>query len=226
MPAVLEAVYGTYAITWHSAGTEVRRSLADEALYLAETLAELAPDDAEVRGLAALITLSSARTSARFDTEGRLVPLAEQDVELWDAALIERGTAHLRAAHARGDLGRFQLEAAIQSVHIARRTSGATDWRTLRDLHRTLDAVAPTLGGSIALAAVTAEIDGPAAGLELLDASAARTGHFQPAWSTRAHLLDRLGRRDESVIAYDKAISLTIDPAERAHLTRRRDDVG
>ncbi|OZG30251.1 RNA polymerase subunit sigma-70 [Williamsia sp. 1138] len=222
MPAVLEAVYGAHAIDWHSSGTQVRQSLTTEAMYLAQTLVEVAPEDAEALGLAALICLSTARLPARFDTAGDLVPLPEQDVALWDDVLIDRGVGFLRRAHPLGTLGRFQLEAAMQAVHVARRDTGTTDWSTLRELHQTLDAVAPSLGGTVAFAVVTAEIDGPAAGLELLDAGADRMGHFQPAWSARAHLLDRLGRRKDAVKAYDRAISLTTDPTERAHLARRR----
>lgn len=222
MPAVLEAVYGAHAIDWHSGGTEVRGSLTTEALYLVQTLVDVAPDDAEALGLAALICLSNARLPARFDVTGALVPLPQQDVGLWDDALIARGIALLRRAHPLGALGRFQLEAAMQAVHVARRDTGTTDWHTLRDLHRTLDAVAPSLGGAVAFAVVTAEIDGPAAGLELLDRMADETRHFQPAWSARAHLLGRLGRREDAEDAFDKAISLTTDPAERAHLATRR----
>ncbi len=223
MPAVLEAVYGAHAIDWHSSGAEVRESLTTESSYLAQTLVDVAPGDAEALGLAALICLSNARLPARFDTVGNLVPLPEQDVALWDGALIDRGIELLRAAHPLGDLGRFQLEAAMQAVHIARRDTGATDWPTLRELHQTLDAVAPSLGGTVASAVVTAEIDGPAAGLALLDAISDETTHFQPAWSARAHLLDRLGRREDAIAAFDKAISLTTDPAERRHLARRRE---
>lgn len=221
MSSVLEAVYGVFAIDWHIGGTETRAGFGGEALYLAETLAELAPDDAEAHGLAALICMSNARLPARFDAVGDLVPLADQDIRLWDATLIERGADHLRIAHGLGVLGRFQLEAAIQSVHAARGATGQTDWVTLRELHRVLDAVAPTIGGSVALAAVTAEIDGPAAGLAMLDAVADQE-RFQPAWSTRAHLLGASGRVAEARSAFDRAISLTTDPAQRAYLERRR----
>lgn len=221
MSSVLEAVYGVFAIDWHIGGTETRAGFGGEALYLAETLAELAPDDAEAHGLAALICMSDARLPARFDAAGDLVPLADQDIGSWDAALIERGANHLRIAHGLGVLGRFQLEAAIQSVHAARGVTGQTDWVTLRELHLVLDAVAPTIGGSVAMAAVTAEIDGPEAGLSTLDAIADQE-RFQPAWSTRAHLLSALGREDDARSAFDRAISLTTDPAQRAHLERRR----
>lgn len=226
---VLEAVYGAYAIDWPIGGTEQRPAMAGEALHLAETLAGLLPRDAEVHGLAGMICLSSARAPARVGDDGELVPLAEQDPALWDAGLVARGHEHLQAAHATRTLGRFGLEAAIQAVHCARRDTGGTDWPVLLDLHRSLHAVAPSLGSGTALAAVTAEVEGPAAGLELLDELMARTGgagargdRFQPAWATRAHLLERLGRGGEAVAAYDKAVSQTTDPLERRYLERRR----
>jgi len=238
MSAVLEAVYGAYVIDW-STGPQARE-LPSEALQLAEVLTALVPGDPEARGLAALIELSAARAPARADAGGRFVPLAEQDPARWDARLISRAHEHLRAAHAQGRLGRFQLEAAIQAVHCARGHGarghgatggdGATDWPALLGLHRVLHAVAPSLGSGVALAVVTAEVDGPAAGLAALDALLAGAGppgrRFQPAHAARAHLLDRLGRREEAVAAYDSAISLTHDPAERQYLEHRRDRAG
>ena len=113
--------------------------------------------------------LSAARGPARADAGGRFVPLAEQDPSLWNPHQISRAHEHLRAAHARGQLGRFQLEAAIQAVHCARGRDGTTDWPALLALHRILQSVAPSLGSGVALAAVTAELDGPAAGLATLD---------------------------------------------------------
>lgn len=226
MTCVLEAVYGAYVIDWATTGPQARQ-LPTEALHLAEVLATLVPGDPEARGLAALIELSAARAPARADAAGRFVPLADQDPALWDAGLISRAHEHLRAAHARGQLGRFQLEAAIQAVHCSRARDGATDWPALLALHRVLHAVAPSLGSGVALAAVTAEVDGPAAGLAmlgaLLDEAGQRARRFQPAHATRAHLLDRLGRTEEAVAAYDSAISLTHDVAERRYLADRRD---
>jgi RNA polymerase sigma-70 factor (ECF subfamily) len=258
MASVLEAVYGAYVIDWET-GPQARE-LPSEALHLAEVLTTLVPGDPEARGLAALIELSAARAPARVDAGGRFVPLADQDPSLWDQRLIGRAHEHLRAAHARGQLGRFQLEAAIQAVHCARNhgardhgardhgarnhgardhgatndgargRDGATDWPALLALHRILHAVEPSLGSSVALAAVTAEVDGPAAGLAALDALLAEAGPharwFQPAKATRAHLLDRLGRKAEAVAAYESAISLTHDTAERQYLEHRRDLVG
>jgi RNA polymerase sigma-70 factor (ECF subfamily) len=235
MTSVLEAVYGAYVIDW-ATGPQARQ-LPSEALHLAEVLTTLVPGDPEARGLAALIELSAARAPARAAAGGRFVPLADQDPALWDTRLISRAHEHLRAAHAHGRLGRFQLEAAIQAVHCARnhgaRNNGARqhraggrddtpDWQALLTLHRVLHAVAPSLGSGVALAAVTAEVDGPAAGLAALDALLAEAGEharlFQPARAVRAHLLDRLGRKREAAAAYESAISLTHDAAERQYL--------
>ena len=226
MASVLEAVYGAYVIDWATTGPQARR-LPPEALHLAEVLTTLVPGDPEARGLAALIELSMARAPARADAAGRFVPLADQDPSRWDQQLISRAHEHLRAAHSRGQLGRFQLEAAIQAVHCARAPGDVTDWATLLALHRIGHAIAPSLGSGAALAAATAEVDGPAAGLATLDALLREAGpdarRFQPAIATRAHLLDRLGRRHEAVAAYDSAISLTHDTAERQYLEARRD---
>ncbi|MEU4424693.1 DUF6596 domain-containing protein [Actinoplanes sp. NPDC024001] len=215
MTAVLEAVYGAYVIDW-----------SGEALHLAELLTTLRPDDPEAHGLAALIQLSAARAGARIDAGGRFVPLPEQDPARWDQRLISRAHDHLRAAHARGSLGRYQLEAAIQAVHCARSRTGTTNWASLLDLHRLLQQLAPSLGGAVALAAVTAETDGPEAGLALLDDLTAAAGEparrFQPAQAARAHLLDRLGRGPEAAAAYDEAITFTPDQAERRYLQQRR----
>jgi len=189
MTAVLEAVYGAYVIDWATTGQQARQ-LPLEALHLAEVLTTLVPPDPEAHGLAALVQLSAARAPARVDANGCFVPLADQDPSLWNPHLINRAHEHLRAAHARGQLGRFQIEATIQAVHCARRQSGATDWPTLLTLHRLLHAVAPSLGSGVALAAVTAEVDGPAAGLATLDALLEEAGQharrFQPARATRA----------------------------------------
>ena len=220
LPAVLEAVYGAYAIDWQVAtdGPAIE-SLSAEAWHLALVLTELLPDEPEVLGLAALMCFSEARRPARR-TKGGFVPLDEQDTGLWDSALITRGEALLRRAHAFGRPGRFQYEAAIQSAHCDRVRTGQVDWQALRKLHRALVQVAPSLGAAVALAAVDGETDGPAAGLRALD-NIDRLADFQPAWATRAHLLSRLGRRDDAANAYRRAIELTADPGVRQYLTAK-----
>jgi predicted RNA polymerase sigma factor len=135
LPAVLEAIYGAYAIDWMAVSAPTRReSLAAEALYLAVTLATLLETEPEAWGLAALIALSFSRAEARADG----TPLDEQDTTLWDDAVIDDGEAMLRRAHAGGRIGRFQLEAAIQSVHCARKTLGRTDFAALKTLYTAL----------------------------------------------------------------------------------------
>lgn len=216
LPAVLEAVYGCAAITWRD---EVD-SLAGEARHLAVTLASLLEQEPEAWALAALVTLSLARPRA-----GRYVPLDEQDPASWDASLIAEGEGHLRrAADLRGEAapGRFELEAAIQAVHLDRRRTGAVDWAALRLLYRALVAVAPGLGSQVALAAVIGRTDGAAAGLAALPA---RGELFQPWWATRAELLLRAGDADAAVSAYQRAIELTRQPEVRAFLEQRRDAV-
>jgi predicted RNA polymerase sigma factor len=224
LPAVLEAIYGAYAIDWmlasgsSSNSPAVIESLAAESLYLASTLAALLEDEPEAYGLAALIALSLSRTDARV-VDGRHIPLDEQDTSRWDAELIAQGEAWLRRAHALGNIGRFQLEAAIQSVHCARAVSGTTDWVTLRKLYEALVTIAPSLGSRVSLAAVIGQLDGAEAGLSALDGIMdAAIQRFQPAWATRAHLLTVAGRTGEAVRAYEKAISLTTDAAVRGHL--------
>jgi predicted RNA polymerase sigma factor len=151
---VLEAIYGTYTIDWESLPRV--GSLASESLFLAVTIAALLETEPESWGLAALIALSSARAPARF-AAGSFVPFDKQDPALWDAGLIREGEAYLRRAHSLGKpLGRFQLEAAIQSVHCDRLRTGVTDRNALLRLYRALVAVAPTEGSKAALKAVEA----------------------------------------------------------------------
>ena len=220
---VLEAVYGTYAIDFPLvAGIELRDSLATESHYLATTLAELLPEEPEALGLAALISLSLAREPAR-GTAGEFVPLDEQDSSLWDTELIALGERLLHRARSLGGMGRFQIEAAIQSVHCARATSGVTDWHALLTLHTALVTIAPTLGARVAHAAAVGRVEGSQAGLEALDTiTDDAVQRFQPAWATRAHLLAEAGRAEAAAVAFERALSLTTDNGARRYLERRR----
>jgi RNA polymerase sigma-70 factor (ECF subfamily) len=212
LPAVLEAVYGAYAIDWQRtpAGAPIE-TLAAEALHLALVLAELLPSDPEELGLAAMVCLSQARRSARRTSAGTFTSLDTQDVELWDDELIARGEGLLRRAHALGRPGRYQYEAAIQSLH-CHAANGPIDWATLRKLHRAVYRLAPSLGVLVALALIESEIEGPEAGLRALDAiTDPAVTRFQPAWTTRAHLLGRANRSEAAASAYQRAIELTTD---------------
>lgn len=223
LPFVLEAIYGAYAIDWRLvSGTTVRDSLATEAHYLAVTLAELLQDEPEALGLAALISLSLSRAGAQGLADV-FVPLEAQDPALWDTRLMAEGERYLHRAHALGRMGRFQLEAAIQSAHCARATSGVTDWGALLKLYRGLVSVSPTLGARVALAATTARVEGPEAGLAALEGIAdPALPRFQPAWATRAHLLAEAGRTEEADRAFKKAISLSTEARFRKYLEGRR----
>ncbi|MEV6489916.1 DUF6596 domain-containing protein [Actinoplanes sp. NPDC051633] len=208
LPAVLEAVYGAYAITWDG-----------EAQYLAVTLAALLGDEPEAWGLAALITLSMARRPLSRET---YVPLEEQNPNAWDLRLIAEGESYLRRATRPGPPGRFQLEAAIQAVHCDRVRTGVTDWPALRTLYQALVAVEPSLGGRVALAAVIGRVEGPAAGLEALG----EMDSFQPYHAAKADLLARAGRRAEAQREYTVAAELATDPATREFLLRKASDGG
>jgi RNA polymerase sigma-70 factor (ECF subfamily) len=225
LPAVLEAVYGAYAIDWQVApdGLPIE-SLTAEALHLSMVLAELLPEEPEVLGLAALVCLSEARRPARRSGDGRFVPLDEQDATRWDRGLIDRGERLLARAHAHNCPGRFQYEAAIQSAHCNRVAGGPVDTETLRKLHRALIRTAPSLGAEVALAALDGEIDGPAAGLRTLNAlTDPAVERFQPAWAVRGELLARSGRTLEAAAAYRRAAELTTDEAVSQYLAERLD---
>lgn len=216
LPAVLEAVYGCYAIGWNDPSASSEPSnLAGEAQYLAVTLAALLEDEPEAWALAALVTLSLARASAR---SGEYVPLEEQDPSRWDAALIAEGESYLRRASAPTP-GPFQLEAAIQAVHCDRARTGVTDWQALRTLYEALVRVAPTLGARVALAAAIGRVDGADAGLAALERIEGE--RFQPAIATRAALLAAAGRSDEARVEYRRAAELATDPRIRRHLLAR-----
>ena len=219
---VLEAVYGAYAIEWRlTSDVTLRESFAGEAHFLACLLAELVPDEPEVLGLAALVSLSLSRAAARGGPDD-YVPLEEQDTSLWDPSLIEQGERYLERAAVLARPARFQLEAAIQSVHCARALTGRTDWPALRRLYTALVSIAPTLGARVALAAAIGRDEGAEEGLSALDViQDAGMERFQPAWATRAHLLGLAGRAEEAAVAYEKAISLTTEPGVRRYLEGR-----
>ena len=215
LPAVLEAIYGAYAIGW-------REPLATEAQDLAATLAALLPDEPEALGLAALTTLSASRSAARTAPTHAYIPLDEQDPAAWDKRLIAQGEAFLLRAHALSRPGRFQLEAAIQSVHHRRAETGATDWEAAALLYEGLVRIAPTVGALVGRAAAVAEARGAQTGVDLLDELPPEpVTSYQPYWAVRAHLLARLDRHQEAAHAFDRAIGLSEDPAMRAFLIGR-----
>lgn len=212
MGAVLEAVYGAYAVDW----LEGDGDISHEAFFLSNILAELAPDNAEALGLTALIGFIEARRDARLQ-DGVLVPVPEQDVDLWDGPLIDHSSSILTQASLKRQPGRFQLEAAIQAVHAARSVTGKTDWRALSQLYHGLMQAYPSIGGAVSRAAVVAEDAGPAEGLRMLEViTYDGLQRYQPYHAVRAHCLSDLGRVAEAAEAYSNAVSLCTDaPSQR-----------
>jgi len=225
LDAVLEAIYAAFGIGWDDmAGTDQRgRELAEEAIWLGRVLLQLMPGEAEVRGLLALMLHCEARRRARRGTDGRYIPLSEQDPRQWTLPLIEEAERHLAEASSRGRAGRFQLEAAIQSVHAERARSGRTEWVAIMLFYEQLVRISPTVGTQTGYAAAVGEANGPEAGLATLDGIAVdAVSAYQPSWAVRAHLLQRLGKTPEAVDAFDRAIGLAEDPAVRQFLLQRR----
>jgi RNA polymerase sigma-70 factor (ECF subfamily) len=225
LDAVLEAIYAAFGIGWDDmAGVDQRgRDLAEEAIWLARVLLEVMPGEAEVLGLLALMLHCEARRPARRGTDGRFIPLLEQDSRQWSQRLIEEAEGHLAEAAKLGRAGRFQLEAAIQSVHAERARSGRTEWRAIAMFYEQLLRISPTLGTRTGYAAAVAEAQGPEASLRILDEiDKDDVSGYQPYWAARAHLLQRLGRTFEAAEAFDRAIGLTEDPAVRQFLLQRR----
>lgn len=228
LAAVLAAIYAAYGTGWDDvAGADPRRrGLAAEAVDLGRLLLHLMPGEPEAQGLLALMLHCEARRAARRDAAGAYVPLNEQDPSLWSRPMIAEAEALLDAAERAGRLGRFQLEAAIQSVHARRAVTGRTDWEGLALLYEGLVRIAPSTGALVGRVAAIAQARGAAAGWALLQEIPAETvAAYQPYWALAADLLARLGRT-EAAAAYDRAIALCEDPAARAFLARRAASVG
>jgi len=226
LDSVLEAIYAVFSEGWSDpAGTELRhRNLAEEGIWLGRLVASLLPEEPEALGLLALMLHADARRGARRDGAGEYVSLAEQDVALWNAKFIEEAEALLFRAGAMGVVGRYQLEAAVQSAHAVRRLTGGSDWAAIERLYEALAAIIDSPVVTINRAIAIAETRGPAAGLAMLDTLAldAQLGEYQSYWAARAALLARAGQTDGADQAYQMAIGLEPDPAVRRFLQRRR----
>jgi len=225
LDAVLEAIYAAFGIGWDAimGGDQRGRDLVEEAIWLARVLLQLMPNEAEAQGLLALMLHCEARRAARRDSMGRYVPLPEQDPTQWSLPLMEEAERHLAEAFRQRRSGRFQLEAAIQSVHAERARSGRTEWPAIVRFYEQLVRISPTLGTQTGYAAAVAEAKGAEAGLAVLDTNESdAASDYQPYWAVRAHLLKLLGRISEALEAYDRAIGLAEDPAVRQFLLQKR----
>ena len=216
LPARLAAVLAVVYLIFNQ-GDGGRDDLAAEAVRLGRALAELMPDEPEVLGLLALMLLVESRRAARTGGDGALVPFDEQDPLDWDAALIAEGQALVRRCLARNQPGPYQLQAAINAVH----SDAPTDWAQVLALYDQLLAVTPTPVVALNRAVAVAELDGPAAGLAIVDPLSEQLDGYQVFHSVRADLLRRLGRVDEAALDYQAAIAASDGTAEKTFLERR-----
>ena len=227
LDAVFDAIYAAFSEGWiDAAGTDVaRRDLAEEAIFLGRLVVQLLPDEPEGLGLLALMLHAEARRAARRNAAGDYVPLAQQDADLWDAAMIEEAESLLRRAGSMNVVGRYQLEAAIQSAHAVRVRTGRSDWGAIMQLYDALFAMSSSPVAALNRALAMAEVRGPQDALVELDrvGSDPRLSEYQPYWAARAELLARLNARDQARHAYDIAIGLERDPSVRRFLEQRRD---
>lgn len=223
---VLEAIYAAFSEGWTDpGGVDVqRRDLTEEAMYLARLVTELLPEEPEALGLLALLLYAEARRQARRSAEGAFVPLAEQNPALWDACKMDEAETLLHRAQAHRVIGRYQLEAALQSAHVHRCRTGENNWAEIAELYDALFAYSGSPVIAINRALAIAERDGAAAGLAALPDPAAdvRLREYQPYWATRAELLARTGAHEEARGAYEIAIGLERDEAVRRFLQQRQ----
>jgi RNA polymerase sigma-70 factor (ECF subfamily) len=184
------------------------------------------PEDGEVAGLLALMLLIEARRTARVSASAELVTLDEQDRGAWDAALVAEGHQLVRERLATGVApGRYQILAAINAVHTSARDARDTDWSQVVALYDQLASLDPSPIVELNRAIAVAELDGPEVAMAAVDRLEDRLAGYHAYQATRADLLRRLGRSQESRAAYDKAIELAGNTAEKTYLTRRRDQL-
>jgi RNA polymerase sigma-70 factor (ECF subfamily) len=229
LDSVLDAIYSVYSTAWSqtSDGDIQQGNLAEEALWLAQLLSELAPQEPEVFGLLALMLYAESRRAARHDAQGNYVPLQEQDCQLWDHDKIDQAEQYLRHASSMQRRGRFQIEAAIQSAHTVRRSQGKADWHAINKLYTQLYRLTDSPVVAINHAVVLAEIIEPQIALAQLEQLChdkdlkTRLQNYQPYWAASAHLHHLCGNLIEAKHAYNLAIGLCTDQAARGFLQKR-----
>jgi RNA polymerase sigma-70 factor, ECF subfamily len=229
LESVLDSIYAGFAEGWADAtgADPARRELAGEAIFLGRLLTQLLPDEPEAWGLLALMLYAEARRPARRTAAGEFVPLRSQDKTLWDWEMIEEAESALNHASRSMRIGRYQLEAAIQSAHVEGARTGSVSWAAVVTLYDALAQLTSSPVAFINRALAVAELEGPDAGLAALETADAdrRVESYQPYWAARANLLGRTGSPDAARHAYQLAIGLESDPAVREYLLRCCEDL-
>jgi RNA polymerase sigma-70 factor, ECF subfamily len=223
LAAVLDAIYAVYTKGWNEVGDNTSPELADEAIWLGRLIVSLLPDEPEAKGMLALMFYTASRSGARRDAAGAYVPLEEQDTSLWDDSLIALAEKLLRQANAGGPSGRYQIEAALQSAHVARRMTGISNWPAVLALYDHLLALTSSPVVALNRAVARAEVDGAQAALDELAPLEAekRMLSYQPYWAAKGHLLLRAGDTAGAFEAFTVAIGLSSDEAVKAYLRGR-----
>jgi RNA polymerase sigma factor (sigma-70 family) len=224
---VLDAIYSAYTTGWESLMDTGSRhhALATEALAIGQTLVRLMPDEPEAHGMLALMLHCEARRAARYTNDGEFVPLDQQDTTRWSQPMMNEAEHHLRLAASLNRIGRYQLEAAIQSIHANRAVCGRIDWHEIALLYEGLKQLAPGIGSLVGRAVALAQAGNPAAGLAALEEiPAGRTATYQPYWAARGHVLALLNRNGDAHQAFTRAAGLASDPALRRYLLKRSAD--
>jgi RNA polymerase sigma-70 factor (ECF subfamily) len=222
---VLSAIYAAFGTSFDAvAGTDDRNlSLAEEAIFLARLVVSLLPEEPEALGLLALMLYIDARKAARSGPDGEFVPLKDQDAKLWDRTKIIEAEALLARAAKLNRLGRFQIEAAIQSIHIQAPITGTTNWVALRSFHELLLTHRPSIGAFVSYAAVLQAMGQGRAALEVLfSLDAGDVSTYQPFWVTLAAAHRACGEAGAAAVAMERAIGLTENPRVRAFLLGER----
>ena len=228
LDSVLEAIYAAYGSGWDEAAIadSPRRKLAVEAIELGRLLLRFVPSEPEVYGLLALMLHCEARREARHDDEGNYIPLSEQPCTRWEQSLIMEAERYLQAASQAGGIGRFQLMAAIQSVHAQRLWTGRIEWEAIAQLYEGLIRMHPTLGALVGRAAAVAEAYGLKHGIALLEAiPSAEVVKYQPYWALAGHLYKRMRRTEDARSAYSRAIGLSTDRSVRQFLSSQASEI-
>ncbi|MBX9464836.1 MAG: RNA polymerase subunit sigma-70 [Aquamicrobium sp.] len=223
LDAVLQAVYAAYSRDWAEAAEDTEDRLSDEAIWLGQVTAELIPDQAEVKGLLALMLFLDARRGARSAADGSYVPLDEQDTARWNLAQIRQAEALMKDANRMEGAGRFQIEAAIQSAHVARRLHGVDSRPDIVALYDVLFTLVPTPVVALNRLVARSRISGADEVLDEIRQLGADASliDYQPYWAARGMLLAEAGRNEEAREALTAALGLATDEAARAFLQRR-----